>query len=64
MRNMPEHFRYEISCKGCPASLEADGHFSMAAMDVWLASHIQSFEHMEYDLKIIMDKPVMARTKI
>ena len=56
MFKMPEHFRWNLKCKGCPAGMEADGHSSMATMDAYLSSHIEAFGHKKYDLTITTDE--------
>jgi len=53
---MPEHFRWKLSCKECPAGMEADGHNTMARMDAYLSGHIKGFGHTKYALEIILDK--------
>jgi hypothetical protein len=51
---MPEHFRFKLNCKDCPAGLEADGHYSMSVIDAYLSAHIEAFGHVKYDLQIIL----------
>jgi len=49
---MPEDFRWELDCLMCPASISADGHDSMACMDVWLSAHLDEFGHNRFTLTI------------
>jgi|GEM_PF-3623246 len=46
------HFRFDISCRDCNAALEADGHGSMDAIDVWLGEHIRAYGHFCYKLSL------------
>lgn len=61
MREMPESFRFKLDCKDCNAGLEGDGHFSMACIDAYLASHIEAFGHTRYNLEIIIRKPAKVK---
>ena len=49
---MPEHFRFSLHCEECSGGLEADGHYSMSCLDVYIQSHIETFGHRRYRLEI------------
>ena len=55
MGDMPEHFRFKLSCTVCGGSLDADGHNSMSCLDAYLSEHIAAFGHNQYTLAIRLD---------
>ena len=53
--SLPEHFRWQLECCACPASIAADGHYSMSCMDAWLSAHLVEFGHVAY--RLIIKRP-------